>query len=429
VDTLGKWSLVDFNVECLFLCAFHFVLALGPQLVVTLNVVPKWGFYEFLIATMLSLLLGHVELACHRLVCDPKVVAVPNQLAEKASLTQHAFAISEATSLQMSSFMFPATSTTSSSSSEVGVEGTTKHTIRITYVGKVALILFHVGLIVLLFFGSWLQTFSFSFKGLTGFLLKSSATVDYSLVSIGTQMVEASGLGDESFAIRAMQASFFAFGIAFPLALIVSLFVLWFVPLSISRQRQVFVLAEVFSAWAALDVLALSVIAAVLEVQQFAAFIVGDACDGINVILAEYFDVLLQGDDICFEVIATLLNTSWILFLAATLCFFFAIPSLNLCEQAIEERMREEERTRSVLQSPSSGTRNSSRNINSNKYSSTSFSTEVTTPLILFPSVDETPATTATSSDRKIFSSCFSSNFLSVLALKALVALRLVSLS
>ena len=42
------------------------------------------------------------------------------------------------------------------------------------------------------------------------------------------------------------------------------------------------VLTEVCNAWSALDVFCVSIAAALLEIQQFAAFIVGDACDGIN---------------------------------------------------------------------------------------------------------------------------------------------------
>ena len=47
-------------------------------------------------------------------------------------------------------------------------------------------------------------------------------------------------------------------------------------------HSQLMVLTEVCNAWSALDVFCVSIAAALLEIQQFAAFIVGDACDGIN---------------------------------------------------------------------------------------------------------------------------------------------------
>lgn len=94
-----------------------------------------------------------------------------------------------------------------------------------------------------------------------------------------------------------------------PLALCVALTILWVVPLSISMQRQLFVLAEVLNAWSTLDVYSVSIIAALLEIQQFAMFIVGDSCDGINKLL-ENFDEALDGDDKCFDVVAVLKNVS-----------------------------------------------------------------------------------------------------------------------
>jgi uncharacterized paraquat-inducible protein A len=55
MDILGKWSLIDFFVMVMMMCAFMFNLALGDNLLVTVTVVPKWGFYGFLLATMVSL--------------------------------------------------------------------------------------------------------------------------------------------------------------------------------------------------------------------------------------------------------------------------------------------------------------------------------------------------------------------------------------
>jgi hypothetical protein len=55
-----------------------------------------------------------------------------------------------------------------------------------------------------------------------------------------------------------------------------------------------------------LDVFVVSIVASLLEIQQFAEFIVGDSCDEINKFLKEYMDDQLEGDDKCFDVIATL---------------------------------------------------------------------------------------------------------------------------
>lgn len=102
------------------------------------------------------------------------------------------------------------------------------------------------------------------------------------------------------------QASLFLFGQAMPFAVLLTMLILWVVPMTLAAQRSLFVLAEVLNAWSTLDVFCIAIAAALLEIQQFAAFIVGDSCDGINVILAEYFDTQLEGDDKCFDVVAQL---------------------------------------------------------------------------------------------------------------------------
>lgn len=95
-----------------------------------------------------------------------------------------------------------------------------------------------------------------------------------------------------------------------PMALLLCLTALWVTPLTLAQQRMLFVLSEVLNAWSALDVFCLSIAAALLQIQQFVIFIVGDSCDGINAILEQYMDPFLGGDDTCFDVIASLLPVS-----------------------------------------------------------------------------------------------------------------------
>ena len=62
----------------------------------------------------------------------------------------------------------------------------------------------------------------------------------------------------------------------------------------------------------AIDVFCVSIGAAILEIQQFAAFIVGDSCDGINKVLAKYLDQQLEGDDKCFDLTAELVPVRFV---------------------------------------------------------------------------------------------------------------------
>ncbi len=50
----------------------------------------------------------------------------------------------------------------------------------------------------------------------------------------------------------------------------------------ITLQRKLFTVAEMLNAWSTIDVFVISIIAALLEIKQFAAFIIGDSCNVVN---------------------------------------------------------------------------------------------------------------------------------------------------
>jgi hypothetical protein len=177
--------------------------------------------------------------------------------------------------------------------------------VKVTTLGQTMVVIILIVTAMFVVAGTFKNTMTFEFKGLVGLMLKDEADVAYSFVSVGTSLPEHSGVPND-FSIRWLQASLFLFGQAMPFALLIATAVLWLMPLTLTAQRQMFVLSEVLNAWSALDVFCIAIAAALLEIQQFAAFIVGDSCDAINVILSEYLDPVLDGDDKCFDVIATL---------------------------------------------------------------------------------------------------------------------------
>jgi hypothetical protein len=427
LDMLGKWSLVDFFVMVLMLCAFYFELVVYPEvMLVTVTVKPAWGFYSFLLATMISLGLGHTILACHRLVTEPKLPAYDGSIEPVESLCTASYhltvvdwdeqekmellqRVAEEEIAQLNPPMAPFdreadrnnlsfsnpvpdcdtndvnaqlgigaaaltgsepgtgssllrrrknnTATTINSASPALVKFDNHHThhhnkkskyfsealsvkeIKITRSGSAVIFAILAVSIFCMLAGVYLKTMGFHFEGLTGYMLKSAERVDYSYISIGTALPAHSGVPN-SFAIRWLQASYFLFGVAMPLCFLASLLVLWFVPLSLRRQRQFHVLSEVFNAWSTLDVFCISIVAALLEIQQFAAFIVGDSCDGINeVLMKPTLDKKLQGDDKCFDVQAYVKSASWVLFLAAGLLIVLGIPSLAAAHHTIKRRL------------------------------------------------------------------------------------------
>lgn len=291
LDILGKWSLLDAYVMVMMMVAFHVELIIAPGLTVTVIVVPKVGFNLFLLATMISLGLGHIAIACHRLTTEGKFKA---KNITKESVGRHIFTWKSWESENA------VVDDSKSSSGKLSFQK-----FQFTQFGFILVTLVIIGSILVVIAGAFMLTFVFHFKGLTGYLLKSDADTAYSLVKTGTSVANSTGHPD-NFYVRWIQAAFFGFGIAMPLGFLFLILVVWTIPLNIDLFRQLVVLAEVANAWNAIDVFVVSVVAALLELHQFAEFIVGDSCDDINKILKEYFDDELNGDDTCFDVTATL---------------------------------------------------------------------------------------------------------------------------
>ena len=110
---------------------------------------------------------------------------------------------------------------------------------------------------------------------------------------------------------------YFFFCVVSPLVMICIAAFLWLDLLQRSMQRTVLVVVEIMNAWSALEVFVVTVLSALLQVQQFAAFIVGDVCDGINKVLEKNFDEQLEGDNKCLEVVAELAGYFWYMLVAA----------------------------------------------------------------------------------------------------------------
>jgi hypothetical protein len=193
----------------------------------------------------------------------------------------------------------------------------------------------------LISWGAYSVSFAFNFKGAAGLLLKllgEKTETSYSILSLGLALPAAAPPGGHNvLGVRMIEATFFTFTVAVPLIHLLVLLMLWIVPLSFAWQRKVFVVTEVLNAWSALEVFVISIIAAVLEIRQFAAFIVGDKCDPINAILKEYFNQELDSDAKCFDVIATLEAGCWILFAACIIYLGVATLVMRVCHRAIKE--------------------------------------------------------------------------------------------
>lgn len=310
LDALGKWSLIDTYVLTMMMVAFRFHVAVQTA-TVDVYVHAYTGFYTFLIGTMMSLVITHLILYMHRRLCDPQ----PSHYTEyeRESLSRHDFTTED---------------------------GNRKY--RFTPAGALFIAFLLVATLSVVVVGSVINSFDFEFQGLVGFLLreiKDSVVRPYSLISMGNALPDASEHPD-SFGSRFIQAVFFTYAFGVPFAHLVVLFVLWVFPMVPATQRRWFHVAEVLNAWSALEVFVVSVIAALLEIRQFAQFIIGSRCDEINVILAKYLNKELDGDDRCFDVQAYLQNGCWVLFGACLFSIVTGMLVMRMSHRAIRDNIQ-----------------------------------------------------------------------------------------
>jgi len=228
---------------------------------------------------------------------------------------------------------------------------------RTSCMGPLLITLLLVASTTLLALGATVPSFEFQFEGAAALVLSylnQTTSNTYSLISLGLALPDSTE-NPNSLGTRFLQVTYFIFALAIPLTHMVILIGLWLIPLSRKVQRRVFVLTEVLNAWSAIDVFVISLLAALLEIQQFAQFIIGDRCNLINEILRQHFDGALRGDDKCFDVKTKLYTGCWLLFSGAVIYLLSAFVVMRACHKALEEKSENDENisaARSVVETP-----------------------------------------------------------------------------
>jgi hypothetical protein len=287
LHVLGKWSLVDNYVLVLMMVAFQFELGTPNHLkylpadflFFEVTVLPGWGIFGFLLAAVLQILLTHYLMITNRK--DHKSLAPRIPCSHES---YESFGVSN------------------SSLDQPPVPQCTLTWVSCLVVSS--LMICSLGSTVA---GCFLPSFYFRFEGLAGFVWGDSHSIrTFSLLSIAQEVYDRNIF---------LWIVFFFFAVVAPILQLLCVVILWFVPLT-AKQRIVFVhIVELCMAFNALDVFLVSVIAALYELQQFAGFIVGDRCDSINSFLSRYLHGAFGAQDTCFDVIARLEPTCWVLML------------------------------------------------------------------------------------------------------------------
>jgi hypothetical protein len=197
---------------------------------------------------------------------------------------------------------------------------------------RIFLFLFSILVFCLIVASAFEDTFQFVFRGLAGDLIKivdpELITRRLSLISIGKELGEEKASANR-FGVLYLQCFYMLFSFIFPLVVLFMATLMMFVRFTLRQAKMFFYALEVVSAWAALDVFIVAIIASILQINQFAHFLEGPYCDPLYKYL---------GIKECFGVETQLLKGCWLI-VAASICFWCFVQFVQrISERAIADR-------------------------------------------------------------------------------------------
>ena len=292
IDYLGKWSLVDAFVMIIFNVAFKMNIGVDvPELgeaILQIYVAPQKGFYLFVLAAVLSLILGHVAVYANR------VAIMGGGTRARPRRYNH----------------FPP--------SPIGDEFTQPISGRIA---EKAIIAATAGLLLSSFF---VKIVHFQIEGLAGLLLGHQSSREYAAETLSSTLMSIRWPGQTAAAavgLIVVGGLLLVFILVMPLLQLSIFFALTRENLSMRNTRKLLFVSEVCGSWSSLDVFAASIAASVLQIESFSKFIVGRKCDLVNRFIRSYLGGLVK-EQTCFLVEASLKPAGAALLGTATIVTF-----------------------------------------------------------------------------------------------------------
>jgi len=306
LDALGKYSLVDVYVLILFVVAFRFHLGVSDNLGMDVYVTPIYGFFSFLLATCISLLLGHAVLFFHRRNMQNDNANVVR--SSKIPIVNHEFGVRNGNSPK-----------------------------RLSCVIRGLLLLAILSTLGLLLRGFLKESFTFEIGGIAGIALDEDSVISsYSVVSLGLAL-PSSVESPQSLSIIFLQSIYFFFTVVTPVLCLAFLIILMFVPMRLKYQRYFLVAVEITRSWTAIEVFLLSILAALFQISTFASFMIGNKCESIDILAKKIFDEQ-DVNIVCFTVDASIESNCWFLVAGALLNSVLVSICLNFAENAVKEK-------------------------------------------------------------------------------------------
>ena len=314
LDATGKFSILDSYVMIMMMVAFHFHVEIPVTdqsqsekgSIVDIFTNAAYGFITLIIGTLISLFLSHVITHLARNLDEH-----PDQnKGEKAENFKSIMSFAKIQCVKDTTFRIFISS----------------------------LLFITLGLVII---GSITESFSFYFHGLAGYalnLLNYPEHREFSILQLGFDVRDVCEDRNAPEVIFTQFIYFFTV-LAIPIAFLIILIILWFTPMPRKYQKFLYSVAEILNAWSCIDVFVIALIAGVIQIAQFAKFMIGDKCDFIDPIIHKYFSNTLDGHDSCFEVQTYLSEGSYLFFSAAITFFIASFVILKVCRNALNERL------------------------------------------------------------------------------------------
>ena len=269
-DVLGKWSFADVFVFCKILVAFRATIPAGGGTIMEVYMLARWGFYGFVLATILSLIGTHVILYHHR----KYIYQNQHNKNYETSGTRRRITTDDKQDAENKR----------QSTSNNRLHNNSHNTAVIGPLEKAILIfILFTGLAAYLY-GCTADLFQVSRQR------GSIETLydDYSIISVGTTYVESTkyaNAGDQW-----IQCLWFLLALVMPILSAILMAVLLVVPNHQHIwQRRIFTMAEIAFAWNGGEVIVLSTLFAVLQIPSFGDGIMDSGCDVCYVIGSELY--------------------------------------------------------------------------------------------------------------------------------------------
>jgi hypothetical protein len=348
----------------------HSGLPGGEAIRVTIFTVPGYGFYAFMLATMVSLAVGHAATFFHRFAASP-VARVPAG-GPREALCRHAFrteaphtakAAEKAALQRESRFHFTHLDRVVASSDRIEAETDEAAAAESWQQGRVLSASKRWGVACLIVLTSAVlvaaaiqRSYQFTFGGLVGWLLDSPLVgpgssprqQGFSLLSTYNVLPSAAPVPDD-LGIHFIQTAFIGYALLVPLAHLALLLVAWLVPTTLRTQAFLLVAGEVANAWSAVDVFIVSLFAALLQIGQFCAFIVSAPCgspvdlfggQSLNDLIGAFFESRgIEEDPSCLTVSASLVGGCFSLVAAGLSVFCTSQLVLGYAHAAVHDRL------------------------------------------------------------------------------------------